>query len=367
MANQQQPFIRPIPTRYDGYHFRSRNEAKWAIFFKKLGIPYRYETERYHVNGVTYLIDFDMQAQPEKGIKDCLVEIKPTEPAPEAAFKAEWLAQTRGMPVFIFYGDHRTPAEINGAQGLLFAVRPAWLSYEGQRLPIPLPLSNELRVLLLQLHEAGFRFQFNYQGNLPSTLQLGPRSQYSGLTSLQHALDLIHGLKEVEEEFLETAKATIKQFLSQLVGCERAVEGHAYLTCFEFEGHFSYTDEHGNCKFASCLQNQQLRRFLTARQQEEKPCSFLLEFDESQSPEPHYWGQCTDCKAIGIFPGSFRHDTFCSIHCQWVETPFSSPEGVSFDTDEEYWAANRKLVDVEAEEIKEAYQAARAAQFSKLS
>lgn len=366
MADQHQRFIQPIPTRYDGYLFRSRNEARWAIFYKKLGIPYRYETERYHVNGVTYLIDFEIQEQEEKGTTDCLVEIKPKEPTPEETFKAEWLAQTRGMPVYIFYGDHRLPSEINGAQGILYTVRKAWLSYEGRRLPIALPLSNEIRVLLLQLHEAGFLFQFIYQSQFPSTLQLGPRPQYSKFTSPQKILHLIHSLKEVEEELIVIAKEAVKQYLlEKRFVCEREAEGHGYLTCFAYEDYSSYVDEHGNCTFDNCLQGRQLRHSLKVRQQEEKPCSFLLEFDESRSPEPQYWGQCTKCQAVGIFPGSFKHDIFCEINCREVYVPFYNLEGVTYDTKEEYWATNRKLVDVEAEEIKEAYSAARGEQFNK--
>jgi hypothetical protein len=35
--------MQPIPTRYDGYLFRSRLEARWAVFFKTPGIFYVYE------------------------------------------------------------------------------------------------------------------------------------------------------------------------------------------------------------------------------------------------------------------------------------------------------------------------------------
>lgn len=35
--------IKPIQTRYKGYHFRSRLEARWAVFFDALGIAWKYE------------------------------------------------------------------------------------------------------------------------------------------------------------------------------------------------------------------------------------------------------------------------------------------------------------------------------------
>lgn len=37
--------IKAIQTRYKGYHFRSRLEARWAVFFDTLGIEWAYEEE----------------------------------------------------------------------------------------------------------------------------------------------------------------------------------------------------------------------------------------------------------------------------------------------------------------------------------
>lgn len=50
--------IRPIETRYKGYRFRSRLEARWAVFFDVLGIEWEYEPQGYDVNGRPYLPDF---------------------------------------------------------------------------------------------------------------------------------------------------------------------------------------------------------------------------------------------------------------------------------------------------------------------
>lgn len=47
------------PTLYKGYYFRSKNEAKWAVFFDKLGIPYQYEPEAFMCSdGSQYTPDF---------------------------------------------------------------------------------------------------------------------------------------------------------------------------------------------------------------------------------------------------------------------------------------------------------------------
>lgn len=51
-------FIKPIETRYAGCRFRSRLEARWAVFFDALGIEWQYEPEGYIVAGKPYLPDF---------------------------------------------------------------------------------------------------------------------------------------------------------------------------------------------------------------------------------------------------------------------------------------------------------------------
>ena len=50
--------IKPIETVYKGYRFRSRLEARWAVFFDSLSIPYVYEPEGLNIGGVYYLPDF---------------------------------------------------------------------------------------------------------------------------------------------------------------------------------------------------------------------------------------------------------------------------------------------------------------------
>lgn len=50
--------IKSIDTIYNGYKFRSRLEARWAIFFDSVGIKYRYEPEGYITSHGWYLPDF---------------------------------------------------------------------------------------------------------------------------------------------------------------------------------------------------------------------------------------------------------------------------------------------------------------------
>lgn len=51
--------IKAIETQYLGYRFRSRLEARWAVFFDALGIRFEYEPQGYELSdGTWYLPDF---------------------------------------------------------------------------------------------------------------------------------------------------------------------------------------------------------------------------------------------------------------------------------------------------------------------
>ena len=51
--------IKAIETEYKGYLFRSRLEARWAVFFDFCGVDYEYEPEGYDLgNDQAYLPDF---------------------------------------------------------------------------------------------------------------------------------------------------------------------------------------------------------------------------------------------------------------------------------------------------------------------
>jgi hypothetical protein len=64
--------IKAIETRYKGYRFRSRVEARWAIVFDALGIQWEYEIEGFKTPSGNYLPDFRLPQQ------RCWVEIKPS-------------------------------------------------------------------------------------------------------------------------------------------------------------------------------------------------------------------------------------------------------------------------------------------------
>jgi len=50
--------IQAIETRYAGCRFRSRLEARWAVFFDHLAIGWEYEVQGFVLDGTPYLPDF---------------------------------------------------------------------------------------------------------------------------------------------------------------------------------------------------------------------------------------------------------------------------------------------------------------------
>jgi len=50
--------IKAIETEYAGCRFRSRLEARWAVFFNALGVRWEYEPQGYEGDGFRYLPDF---------------------------------------------------------------------------------------------------------------------------------------------------------------------------------------------------------------------------------------------------------------------------------------------------------------------
>lgn len=54
--------MKPIETDYHGVRFRSRLEARWAVFFDAMSIEWRYEDEGYELPSGRYLPDFLLPA-----------------------------------------------------------------------------------------------------------------------------------------------------------------------------------------------------------------------------------------------------------------------------------------------------------------
>jgi hypothetical protein len=91
--------IVPIKTFYDGIWFKSRLEARWAVLFDILEIPYVYEIRHFDLGGIIYIPDFWLPTL------NCWIEVKGEKPTPEEGLKADLLARRTGKNVYIFIGS----------------------------------------------------------------------------------------------------------------------------------------------------------------------------------------------------------------------------------------------------------------------
>lgn len=97
--------VKAIETEYNGYLFRSRTEARWAVFFDYIGEPYEYEKECFQLPSGKYLPDFFL---PKKNL---WVEIKGKEPTEKEWRKCVKLFELTGFPVVCLWG---TPGKQEG-------------------------------------------------------------------------------------------------------------------------------------------------------------------------------------------------------------------------------------------------------------
>jgi hypothetical protein len=113
--------IKAIETRYAGCRFRSRLEARWAVFFDAMGWSWEYEPEGYDLGELGwYLPDFRVKFD-SAGLS--WVEIKGVPPtAHEKALVTELSWCTR-MPAMILFGDIACRAWMpNGAPSCAYGV-----------------------------------------------------------------------------------------------------------------------------------------------------------------------------------------------------------------------------------------------------
>ena len=99
--------IKAIETVYNGYRFRSRLEARWAVFFDALGVKYEYEPEGYDLGEAgKYLPDFwlpeySLWVEVKRSSGGCIGDKKLLK---QEHLKAEKLRDLTGYPVVLCFG-----------------------------------------------------------------------------------------------------------------------------------------------------------------------------------------------------------------------------------------------------------------------
>ncbi len=90
--------IKAIETRYKGYRFRSRTEAKFAVLFDNIDVKWEYEKEGFNLNGKLYLPDFWLPDFEQ------FVEIKGKNPTDTEMDLCETLCEESKCTVSVFWG-----------------------------------------------------------------------------------------------------------------------------------------------------------------------------------------------------------------------------------------------------------------------
>lgn len=97
----------PIKTVYNGYLFKSKLEAKWAVFFDLIGIKYQYEPEAFAVGNGWYTPDFYLpdvflRSDDTPGI---YLEIKPPQWDYDEAYIKKITTAMQGTTLVLFNGE----------------------------------------------------------------------------------------------------------------------------------------------------------------------------------------------------------------------------------------------------------------------
>lgn len=83
-----------LPTKYNGVLYRSKTEARWAVFFELMSWRFEYEPECFLLyERIKYLPDFYLPDFP------CYVEVKGKEFTPVELIKCETLCEETDIPV----------------------------------------------------------------------------------------------------------------------------------------------------------------------------------------------------------------------------------------------------------------------------
>lgn len=115
--------MQAIETTYNGVTFRSRLEARWALFFDRLGIEWLYENEGYETPHGRYVPDFWLpKVRMRSGKRGVLFEVKPSDYGDQHA-QLEYVAERLHVGAILANGFN---CDSGGWWEELYELAPMW-------------------------------------------------------------------------------------------------------------------------------------------------------------------------------------------------------------------------------------------------
>lgn len=97
--------MKSLPSEFEGVLYRSRMEARWAVFMRTCGVPFEYEVEGFNLGGgLKYLPDFYLPFQ------DSFMEVKSPVCDPADWNKIHRLSNESGKNIFVFTQNPHPPS-----------------------------------------------------------------------------------------------------------------------------------------------------------------------------------------------------------------------------------------------------------------
>lgn len=106
--------IKAIETRYKGYRFRSRLEARWAVFFDAMGMEWQYEPEGFVLStGEHYLPDFYVagvyaEVKPDRNLRGFEKAMQFAVDIKDSVIGLGGMPETIAYPVFASHNNQST-------------------------------------------------------------------------------------------------------------------------------------------------------------------------------------------------------------------------------------------------------------------
>lgn len=133
-----------IETKYKGYKFRSRLEARWAVYLDAIGWEWLYEPEGFDLDGIRYLPDFLISGMSDQGnLWKLWLEIKPEKPNEIESVKAEKLVMHTGIDLVFGIGIPDPEKLTHGLNGF-FVHYPFEKIINNKLIPVPMTAPVEI-------------------------------------------------------------------------------------------------------------------------------------------------------------------------------------------------------------------------------